>query len=105
MYWGRQAAGLYSQDDQNKAMYGGSSVGRDTAQYMANMRPKIEEQENQAASEMQQEMMRARGQEDHERNLQAAEQQRRMFDSQTQRMGQAQKYGVLSKLLGGRHAI
>jgi hypothetical protein len=37
----------------------------------------------------------------HERNLQASEQARRQYDSETARAGQQQKYGLLSNLLGG----
>lgn len=36
----------------------------------------------------------------HERLLQQQEQQRRQYDSETQRMGQDKKYGVLSGLIG-----
>lgn len=37
----------------------------------------------------------------HERSLQTQEQQRRMYDSQSARIGQRQKFGVLGGLLGG----
>lgn len=39
-------------------------------------------------------------QQSHERALQQQEQQRRAYDSETQRMGQQQKYGLLGGLLG-----
>lgn len=38
-------------------------------------------------------------QQEHEKNLQAQEQQRRQYDSETNRMGQQQKFGVLRSLL------
>jgi hypothetical protein len=37
-----------------------------------------------------------------ERNMLMQEQQRRAFDSQSERMGQSQKYGLLGNLLGNR---
>lgn len=37
----------------------------------------------------------------HENNLQASEQMRRHYDSQTARMGQEKKYGLLGNLLRG----
>lgn len=39
-------------------------------------------------------------QQEHEKQLQAQEQQRRQYDSETARMGQEQKYGLLGGLLG-----
>lgn len=39
-------------------------------------------------------------QEEHEKQLQAQEQQRRQYDSETSRMGQQQKFNVLGNLLG-----
>lgn len=50
---------------------------------------------------MQQEMG-DRDREMFERNMLMQEQQRRAFDSQTQRMGNAQKFGLLGNLIGGR---
>lgn len=49
-----------------------------------------------------QQQMGDRDREVFERNMLAQEQQRRAFDSQTQRMGQSQKYGLLGNLLGNR---
>lgn len=40
-------------------------------------------------------------QEEHEKNLQRQEQQRRMYDSETARQSQQQKFGLLGGLLGG----
>jgi hypothetical protein len=40
-------------------------------------------------------------QQEHEKNLQAQEQQRRQYDSETARMGQDKKYGLLGGLLRG----
>lgn len=40
-------------------------------------------------------------QQNHERTLQQQEQQRRMYDSETARQSQQQKFGVLGGLLGG----
>ena len=40
-------------------------------------------------------------QQEHEKRLQMEEQQRRTYDSQTARMGQDKKYGILSNLLRG----
>lgn len=47
------------------------------------------------------ERQRTLAQEAHERSLQNQEQQRRMYDSESARIGQRQKYGVLGGLLGG----
>jgi hypothetical protein len=44
-------------------------------------------------------------QQEHEKGLQAQEQARRQYDSETARMGQEKKYGVLSSLLGGTTTI
>lgn len=44
-------------------------------------------------------------QQEHEKGLQQQEQQRRQYDSETARMGQQQKYGVLSHLLGAPRRI
>lgn len=54
----------------------------------------------QQAAMQQQSMDRDR--EMFERNMLAQEQQRRGFDSQTQRIGQAQKFGLLGNLIGNR---
>lgn len=40
-------------------------------------------------------------QQEHEKGLQAQEQQRRQYDSETARMGQEKKYGLLGGLLKG----
>lgn len=40
-------------------------------------------------------------QQEHEKNLQAQEQQRRQYDSETARIGNQQKYGLLGNLLRG----
>lgn len=40
-------------------------------------------------------------QQEHEKQLQAQEQQRRQYDSETARMGQDKKYGLLGGLLRG----
>jgi hypothetical protein len=55
----------------------------------------------QAESENQQARQQSMWQAAHERNLQASEQARRQYDSETARAGQQQKYGLLSNLLGG----
>jgi hypothetical protein len=44
-------------------------------------------------------------QQEHEKGLQQQEQQRRSYDSETARMGQEQKYGVLGQLLGAPRRI
>ena len=44
---------------------------------------------------------RAYDQQEHEKGLQAQEQARRQYDSETARIGQEKKYGLLSNLLGG----
>lgn len=102
MYFGRQATGLYSPEDQNSIMYGGSTLGRHIAQQMANVRPGIEQADAQAAAEHQRSMADSYAQAAHERNLQASEQRRRMYDSETQRMGAQQRNNVLSGLLPNR---
>lgn len=53
------------------------------------------------AQEAQRQAMDA-AREQYERSLQMQEQKRRQYDSETARMGQGQKYGVLGGLLGGR---
>lgn len=101
MYYGRQTVGMYDKDDEKNLMYGGSLIGRDAAQNSANNRAGVEADDAAARQEYFQNQMQQQYQAAHERNLQAAEQQRRAFDSQANAAGQAMKYSVLSGLLRG----
>lgn len=69
---------------------GYGSVGNDkVAMYYANLNHK-------SSADYEREM--------HERGLQKAEQARRQYDSETQRQGQQQKFGVLGGLLRGANS-
>ena len=101
MYFGRQAAGLYDPIDAKKAQYSGSLAGSDAGAEMGKLRQRVDEQDRAAAAEHARRMQDSFAQSQHERGMMQAEQQRRMYDSETARMGQQQKYSVLGGLLGG----
>lgn len=101
MYFGRQQVGMYDPIDAKKAQWSGGLAARDTGMEMDKARQQVEAQDSMAARQHAQQMQSAAAQEQHERALQAQEQQRRAYESETARMGQQQKYGLLGGLLGG----
>lgn len=101
MYFGQRTAGMYNPQDTKKAMWGGSIVGRDTGEEMAKGHEALDAQDAAGQMEYAQNRAASQAQNQHEMGLQAAEQQRRMYDSQTARMGQQQKFGLLGGLLRG----
>lgn len=105
MYYGRQSVGIYDPLDTKSAQWGGSTVGRQLGTEMDKASKRVEEQDAQAAAEHNRQVADSYAQGQHERSLQSQEQQRRMYDSQSARMGQQQKYGLLSGLLGGGMGI
>lgn len=82
--------------DMNYSQYGYQPFGTTRAMLMSGNDAVRQQGEDMAA-----EYGRAYDQQEHEKGLQAQEQARRQYDSETARMGQQQKYGLLSNLLGG----
>lgn len=101
MYFGRQNVGMYDPIDTKKVQWGVGTLGRETGMEMDKSRQQVEAQDSMAARQHAQQMASAAAQEQHERALQAQEQQRRAYESETARMGQQQKYGLLGGLIGG----
>jgi hypothetical protein len=101
MYYGPRSHSLYSPQDTKSVQWFGSNVGRDVGSEMQKGHDHISAMDAQAESENQQARQQSMWQAAHERNLQASEQARRQYDSETARAGQQQKYGLLSNLLGG----
>jgi hypothetical protein len=93
--------GLYSPQDTKSAVWGGSLIGRDVGSEMQRGHEALDAQDAEGRAEYAKVFANNMAQSAHERGLQSAEQQRRLYDSQTQRLGQQQKYGVLGGLLGG----
>ena len=105
MYYGPRSYGLYNPQDTKSAQWSGSAIGRDTGAEMQKGHDHISAMDSQAHAEDQQNRQQSMWQASHDRNLQAAEQARRAYDSETARMGQEKKFGVLANLLGAPRRI
>jgi len=99
MYIGPRAMRLYDPADTKKAMWNTGLSGMDNASEMAKGHDHLDAQDAQAAQEESQNRMMGMYQAAHERNLQAAEQQRRAYDSETARQGENRKWNVIGNLL------
>lgn len=99
MYYGPRTYGLYSPQDTKSAMWNAGMAGYDKGAEMSKAHSQLDAQDAQGEQEEAQNRAMGMYQAAHERNLQAAEQQRRAYDSETARQGQQQKWNVLSGLL------
>lgn len=84
----------------NFSQYGYQPTGSTRANLMSGNDAMIRQGENDAFA-----YGRQWDQQEHEKGLQQQEQQRRQYDSETNRMGQEQKYGLLGNLLGAPRRI
>ncbi len=100
MYYGPRKASVYDPQDVKSAMYGGSTLGRQVGTEMDKWHSVLDSQDAQARAAHQRQQALQDQQARHEQSLQAAEQQRRAYDSETNRMGQSQKMSLLGGLLG-----
>jgi hypothetical protein len=100
-YMGSRGVGVYDPIDTKKAQWSGSLVGMDRGNEMAKAHEHLDRQDEEGRQEYHQNRAQATWQAAHERNLQASEAQRRQYDSETARMGQDKKYGLLGGLLRG----
>lgn len=105
MYYGQRQVNLYDPIDSMSVASGGMSP-RERGAEMQKWHDKLDRQDEKAQQEHDMGMQQSMYQAAHERNLQAAEQQRRAYDSQTARQtaldNQARKYSVLGDLLRNR---
>lgn len=101
MYYGPRKASVYDPQDVKSAMWSGSSLGRQIGTEMDKWHGVLDAQDAQARAAQQRQQAQQAQQAQHEQSLQAAEQQRRAYESETNRMGQSQKYSLLGGLLSG----
>ncbi len=102
MYYGPRTVRMYDPGDIKKISWDVGSHGADVGKEMSKAGDQLGAQDAAAQREHDMGMQQSMHQAAHERNLQAAEQQRRAYDSETARTGQKQKFGVLQSLLNNR---
>jgi hypothetical protein len=93
---------MYDPGDIKKISWDVGSHGADVGKEMSKAADHLSAQDAAAQQEHDMGMQQSMYQAAHERNMQAAEQQRRAYDSETTRTGQQQKFGVLQSLLNNR---
>lgn len=102
MYMGQRSVNLYDPLDVKSLQSGiGGSYGMKIGAEMSKAHGALDAQDAQGRAEHARMQANEQAQVQHERSLQQAEQQRRMYDSQTARDAQTKKYSVLGGLLGG----
>jgi|688.fasta_scaffold32422_5 hypothetical protein len=100
MYYGQRNVRMYDPGDIKKISWDVGSHGADVGKEMTKASNTLDEQDARAQQEHDMGMQQSMYQAAHERNLQAAEQQRRAYDSQTARDAQQRKFSVLDGLRG-----
>jgi len=90
---------MYDPGDIKRISWDVGSYGSDMGKEMSKASDALDAQDARAQQEHDMGMQQSMYQAAHERNLQAAEQQRRAYDSQTARDAQQRKFGVLGELL------
>lgn len=102
MYYGQRNVRMYDPGDIKKISWDVGSHGADVGKEMTKASNTLDEQDARAQQEHDMGMQQSMHQAAHERNLQAAEQQRRAYDSETAREAQNRKFSVLGDLLRNR---
>lgn len=105
MYYGPRSVKLYDPQAIKKVSWDVGSVGADIGKEMSKASDHLDAQDAVAQQEHDENRMMGMHQAAHERNLQAAEQQRRAYDSQTARDAQQRKFSVLGDLLRNRPMV
>lgn len=99
MYYGPRSVGLYGPLDTKSSMWNAGMAGYDKGAEMSKAHSYLDAKDAEGEQQAAQNQAMGMYQAAHERNLQAAEQQRRAYDSESARQGQQQKWNVIGNLL------